>query len=69
MGRDKGRGKGGGGGRGNGRRMFVENVEEMAIRDSQLEQDKKARALRREEEGDDEGEGAAEVGHGSGEVT
>jgi hypothetical protein len=55
MGRDKGKGRGSAGGRGGGKKMFIENVEEMAIRDNQVDNDKKERALRRADE-DDENE-------------
>ena len=55
MGRDKGKGKGGG--RGGGRKLFIANVEELAIRDREVNELQDARIKRRagsdEESGDD----------------
>lgn len=42
MGRDGGKGKGGG--RGKGRKMFIENMDELAIRDRELNEQREARA-------------------------
>jgi hypothetical protein len=58
MGRDTSKGKGkGGGGRGGGQRMFIANVEELAIRDREVAEHLDARSKRRagsdEESGDD----------------
>jgi hypothetical protein len=53
MGRDS-KGKGGGGrgnGRGSGRRMFIENVDELAKRDAQVAEDRNAQRRRRADEG------------------
>jgi hypothetical protein len=44
------------GGRGGGRRMFVENVEEMAMRDRHLEEERDARLKRRAESDDEDDE-------------
>jgi hypothetical protein len=54
-----GRGKGkpkGKGGRGSGNRMVIDNEEEMAIRDQQIEAGREARAKRRAEADEDEEE-------------
>lgn len=56
MGRDKGKGKGGGrGGRGGGK-LFVENPEEMAIREQQVLEGRAARDRRRAEEDEEDAE-------------
>lgn len=54
MGRDKGKGKAG---RGGGRRMFIENAEELEIRNREIGEQQKARAKRR---GDEEDSGSEE---------
>ena len=50
MGRDKGRGRGG---RGGGKKMFIANMEELAIRDREVSEIKEARAKRRAEDDED----------------
>lgn len=61
MGRDKGKGKGGGrGGRGGGGKLYVMNVEEMALRDEEQQIHSQIRETRRAEaEEDGKPEGAA----------
>jgi len=48
MGRDSGKGGkgrgGGGGGRGKGRKMFIENMDELTIRDREITEQQEARA-------------------------
>lgn len=42
MGRDSGKGKGGG--RGKGRKMFIENMDELTIREKEVSEQRDARA-------------------------
>lgn len=70
MGRDKGKGKGGGrGGRGGGGKMYVMNVEEMALRDEEQQIHSEIREKRRaeaDEEGKPEGAEASPSPAGGG---
>lgn len=50
MGREGGRGRGGGsGGRGKGKKMFIENMDELSIRDREINEQREARARLEEE--------------------